>query len=229
MEASNAETQIISEPTNPVLVEKPGQRERTEELEESQARRRAAASSLADVEPTPSLEKICREIVAGRYDGKFGQITEAMDARRSQRKSEVLAQVKEVFGSEFEVSVSEPKPEERPTEDNPFVKRAQVRKSDETLPGPYRIDPGNGNARRASGPEDQEGFITVTDIFGGHEMRVHTDTWFEWEQADDDEQVVDEVTSGIERQMVEQGKMENLPIEQRGAIIGGLSSADIAD
>lgn len=206
------------------------QLERKKELEKANMFREESERirDLADVEPTPSLEKICREIVAGKYDGQLDKITSAMDTRRADRRDEVLRLVKEVYGYEAKITTGAIA-EVQLVPDNPFVKRAQVRKSDETLPGPYRIDPGNGNARRASGPEDQEGFITITDIFGGHEGRVHKDVWNMWEQADDDDQVVEEVISDVERQMVAEGKIENLPIEQRGAIIGGLSSADIAD
>jgi hypothetical protein len=176
MEASNEQTQ----------------HERTEELEEAGRFREESERirDLADVEPTPSLEKICREIIRGRYDGEFDRIMEAMDARRSQRKAEVFAQVQEVFGPEARISFgekSEPPAEERPTEDNPFVRVA-------------------AEAARA---------VRNDEI----ELRA-------------DDEVVDPLAdseSDVERQMVDEGKIENLPIEQRGAIIGGLSSSQIAD
>lgn len=72
------------------------------------------------MEHLPDLEIVTRAIERGKYDGNFGDIEKAMEARRLKRKSEVMAQVKEVFGSDAKISF-----ENHSEDENPFVKRAK--------------------------------------------------------------------------------------------------------
>src|SRR5437763_1396315 len=92
------------------------------------------------VNPVARREPFIDAIVSGEFDGQFADIENAMKVRRSQRQSEVLAQVKEVFGSEYDVKlvltgVDDVRGTVKP-KSNPFVQHAQeqeIRNEDEPI------------------------------------------------------------------------------------------------
>lgn len=177
----------------------------------------------------PKIERVVEFIHAGEYDGNLGLLRDAIDTRNDTRKAAVLELVQEVYGKDAEITNSDS------VEKNPFIKKAQqessMREHQERLPGPYRADPVDGNSLRAAGPPDSEGYITVTDIFGGHETRVRQNRWQSWRviETDDDDSITPDPLSdldGVERQM---GSEKPDTGGRGGAVISGLGSGDIAD
>jgi hypothetical protein len=51
------------------------------------------------------------------------------------------------------------------------------------LPGPYRIDPNDGNAYRVDSENDYD--VWVTDIFGTHHTRVPKSEWMTWNEVEE--------------------------------------------
>lgn len=64
---------------------------------------------------------------------------------------------------------------------------------------------------------------------------IETNPFLKKQAAEDDDEpsITDTLDSlpvnQVEREMIEQGKVESLPIEHRGAIIGGLTSSDMGE
>ena len=61
---------------------------------------------------------------------------------------------------------------------------------------------------------------------------IETNPFLKKQAAEDDEPPITDTLDSlpvnqVEREMIEQGKVESLPIEHRGAIIGGLTSSDM--
>lgn len=89
---------------------------------------------LRELDHFPDLEIVVKAVICGKYDDHFAAIDQALEDRRRARRDAVLAQVKEVFGDNAEVRLTDiaplaPQPEPRQTvpgpNDNPFVQRAQ--------------------------------------------------------------------------------------------------------
>ena len=206
--------------------------------------------------PLPELEETLQAIGYGEYDGNFEQIYDALDARREARREQVMAQVREVFGESAEVVLPDTSPlarlfkktiedeedtslnrafpkKEKP---NPFVTKAERKAPpidpnldaalDVPLPGSYRRDPRDGNSYRM---ERIEGNLArITDIFGGHEGTVLKSVWDSWVEVEVDEPTPDALAS-IDPKVEVINSGEQLPFEQRGAIVGGLSAGDIGE
>jgi hypothetical protein len=59
--------------------------------------------------------------------------------------------------------------------------------AEETLPGPYKIDPLDGNAFRIDSYPTQPygtGYVTVTDCLGTHKHDVSIEKWMSWENSE---------------------------------------------
>jgi hypothetical protein len=68
----------------------------------------------------------------------------------------------------------------------------------------------------------------ITDIFGGHEGTVLKSVWDSWVEVEVDEPTPDALAS-IDPKVEVINSGEQLPFEQRGAIVGGLSAGDIGE
>lgn len=199
------------------------------------------------------IEMMVRGIRVGSYNNHLSELRAAIEWANEERKGKVEALVREVFGPDARVVVE--RLGLRSGVSNPFVEAAkaaqgEVEQADSSteywentgrLPGPYRVDPVNGNSMRAASPPDAAGFLTITDVFGGHASTILKSIWESWMPAEDDEEVessdplahLDEVEAKMSNEPTggDETVQTNVtvPIERRGAVISGLHSSDMGN
>lgn len=81
---------------------------------------------------------------------------------------------------------------------------------------------------RADGPPDAQGFITITDILGGHHQQISINEWQSWLELDDvdDDKPTPDALSSMDGQIDDM--LSETPPGRGGASISGLSASDFA-
>jgi hypothetical protein len=159
----------------------------------------------------PKIETFIDLIKSGEFDDHLTGLQDALDYRRDQLKEGVLERVREVFGPEARVSL----PDDSPLS-NLFRKTAEAKKLEPDVGKNPFIE------KKRPAPE-----IADPQVLEDDDQIIEALPEPEQPQPHSQPPYAPAGTGGIPPVVARINEGEQPPIEQRGAIIGGLSSGDI--